>query len=88
MADLATVQQLIGAALAESARSESALPLIAGDAVHARKRLSIYHEQTEQLVSYYGKLASSGIAGAPQYRKISGLGGVDEITARVFAALK
>ena len=42
MADLATVQQLIGAALAESARSESALPLIAGDAVHARKRLSIY----------------------------------------------
>lgn len=53
-----------------------------------RKRLSVYHEQTEQLVGYYGKLAASGIAGAPQYRKINGLGGVDEITARVFNALK
>lgn len=52
------------------------------------KRLSIYHEQTEQLVGYYGKLAASGVAGAPQYRKILGLGSVDEITARVFAALK
>lgn len=53
-----------------------------------RKRLSVYHEQTEQLVGYYGKLAASGVAGAPQYRKILGLGSVDEITARVFAALK
>jgi adenylate kinase len=53
-----------------------------------RKRLSVYHDQTEQLVGYYGKQAASGLAGAPQYRKISGLGGVDEITARVFAALK
>lgn len=52
------------------------------------KRLSVYHEQTEQLVGYYGKLAASGVAGAPQYRKILGLGSVDEITARVFAALK
>ena len=52
------------------------------------KRLSIYHEQTEQLVGYYGKLAASGVASAPQYRKILGLGSVDEITARVFAALK
>lgn len=53
-----------------------------------RKRLSVYHEQTEQLVGYYGKLAASGVASAPQYRKILGLGSVDEITARVFAALK
>ncbi len=53
-----------------------------------RKRLDVYHAQTEPLVEYYSKWAASGAAGAPTVRKISGLGSVDEITARVFAALK
>jgi adenylate kinase len=39
-----------------------------------RKRLAVYHEQTEQLVGYYGDWARSGAPGAPQYRKIAGVG--------------
>jgi hypothetical protein len=42
MSDLATVQQLVSTALADSARSDDALPLIAGDPAHARSRLAIY----------------------------------------------
>ena len=52
-----------------------------------RKRLQVYHNQTEALVKFYGNLASSGDKSAPQYRSISGLGSIDEITARVFEAL-
>lgn len=53
-----------------------------------RNRLKVYHSQTEALVKFYGDLAASGDATAPQYRSISGLGSIDEITARVFEALK
>mgnify|MGYP000064715709 CR=1 FL=1 len=53
-----------------------------------KKRLDVYHSQTKPLVAYYSKWAENGEAGAPQYRKISGQGTVDEITARAFAALK
>ena len=52
-----------------------------------KKRLSVYHEQTKQLVGYYGDWAKSGKPGAPKYRKISGVGGVDEIRDRAFAVL-
>ncbi|MCK0506306.1 MULTISPECIES: adenylate kinase [Aromatoleum] len=52
------------------------------------KRLEVYHSQTKPLVEYYSKWAASGQPGAPKVRKISGLGAVDEITARAFAALK
>ena len=52
-----------------------------------RKRLSVYHSQTRQLVDYYGGWAASGQPGAPRYRRISGLGGVDEITSRALTAL-
>ncbi len=50
-------------------------------------RLGIYHDQTIKLVGYYGDMAASGQPGAPRYRKISGLGSVDDITSRVFTAL-
>lgn len=53
-----------------------------------RHRLEVYHNQTEALVKFYGDLAKSGDKTAPQYRVISGLGTIDEITARVFDALK
>lgn len=53
-----------------------------------RHRLEVYHNQTEALVKFYGDLAKSGDKTAPQYRAISGLGTIDEITARVFDALK
>jgi adenylate kinase len=53
-----------------------------------RKRLDVYQEQTRPLVDYYGNWAKTGAASAPQYRKISGLGAVDEIRARIVDALK
>lgn len=53
-----------------------------------RKRLEVYHSQTEPLVAFYASWAASGDARAPKVRKISGVGSVDEITARVFEALK
>ena len=53
-----------------------------------RHRLEVYHNQTEALVKFYVDLAKSGDKTAPQYRAISGLGTIDEITARVFDALK
>lgn len=52
-----------------------------------KKRLSVYHEQTEVLVGYYGKWSASGQPGAPKYRKISGVGPVEQIRERAFAAL-
>lgn len=52
-----------------------------------RKRLQIYHDQTKPLVSYYSTWAATGDAAAPQCRKISGTGTVDEITTRALQAL-
>jgi len=52
-----------------------------------RKRLEVYRAQTRPLVDYYGRWAASGEQAAPRYRKISGLGAVEEIKRRVFAAL-
>ena len=52
------------------------------------KRLDVYHQQTEALVGYYGKWAASGAAGAPKYRKVSGLGKVEDVRDSAFAALK
>ena len=52
-----------------------------------RKRLDVYHSQTRPLVDYYSSWAASGTAGAPNYRRISGTGSVDEITSRALQAL-
>jgi adenylate kinase len=52
-----------------------------------RKRLEVYSAQTRPLVAYYSKWAETDPSGAPRYRAISGMGSVDEITARAFAAL-
>jgi len=53
-----------------------------------RHRLEVYRSQTRPLVDYYGAWAKSGDAAAPKYRRISGLGPVDEIKQRVLAALR
>ncbi len=52
-----------------------------------RKRLEVYHAQTRALVEYYSKLAAAGQPGAPKYRRISGVGPVEEIRSRAFDAL-
>ena len=53
-----------------------------------RKRLEVYAAQTRPLVDYYGSLAQSGDASAPKYRKISGVGSLDDIRARILDVLK
>lgn len=53
-----------------------------------RKRLEVYRAQTRVLVDdYYENWAASGDAAAPKVKKVSGVGGVDDIKTRVFAAL-
>ena len=52
-----------------------------------RRRLEVYSAQTRPLIDYYASWANLAPHEAPQYRAISGLGSVDEITGRVFAAL-
>jgi len=52
-----------------------------------KKRLAVYHNQTEVLLGYYNKWAQSGLPGAPKYRKISGVGPVEQVREAAFAAL-
>jgi adenylate kinase len=52
-----------------------------------KKRLEVYAAQTRPLVEYYSSWARSDAANAPKYRKIDGLGNVDDITARALQAL-
>ena len=52
-----------------------------------KKRLAVYHDQTKPLIDYYGNWATSGASGAPRYIHIAGMGKVEEIRDRVFAAL-
>ncbi|MGE8357981.1 MAG: adenylate kinase [Microvirgula sp.] len=57
------------------------------DAATVKKRLDIYHEQTEVLVGYYSDMAASGDSTAPKYVKIPGVGSVDGIRDAIFRAL-
>ena len=52
-----------------------------------RKRLEVYRTQTRPLVEYYASWETRGEPGAPSYRRIDGLGRVEEIRDRVVAAL-
>ena len=52
-----------------------------------KTRLEVYARQTRPLVEYYQRWAAAGEAGAPAYRCISGMGSVEEISARALAAL-
>ena len=52
-----------------------------------RKRLAVYQAQTRPLVDYYARWAKTGDKDAPRYRRISGEGSVEQITARAFEAL-
>jgi adenylate kinase len=50
-----------------------------------RHRLSVYHSQTKPLVAFYQDLAA--VNGTPKYSAIAGVGSVEQITAKVMAAL-
>jgi adenylate kinase len=52
-----------------------------------RKRLEVYHNQTEPLVEYYKKWEAGGDSAAPKYIRIEGVGKVDEIRDQIFAEL-
>lgn len=50
-----------------------------------RHRLSLYHAQTKPLIAFYQALATEHAL--PHYSSIEGVGSVEEITAKVLAAL-
>ena len=52
-----------------------------------KKRLEVYHEQTEPLIDYYKKWESSGESAAPTYIGITGVGKVTEIRDQIYSAL-
>jgi adenylate kinase len=52
-----------------------------------KKRLDVYHEQTEPLIDYYKKWETAGEAAAPKYCHINGVGSLEDITNQIFSAL-
>ncbi len=52
-----------------------------------KKRLEVYASQTRPLVDYYAGWSQADPAIAPKYRAISGMGSVEDITARALGAL-
>ena len=52
-----------------------------------RNRLDVYHRQTEPLLAYYVQWAKEGDGQAPAYHRIDGMGTVEQVRDRVFAAL-
>jgi len=51
------------------------------------KRLEVYRAQTLPLVNYFRKWAATGDAAAPKYRRVAGVGSVDNIRMKVFGEL-
>ena len=51
-----------------------------------RHRLEVYHAQTKPLVDFYQQMSAAN-NGTPKYSAIAGVGSVDQITAKVMAAL-
>jgi adenylate kinase len=52
-----------------------------------RKRLEIYHAQTEPLIDFYKSWEASGDGKAPKYVRVNGVGSVDQITQDIFKGL-
>ncbi len=52
-----------------------------------KKRLDVYHDQTEPLIDYYKKWEATGEAAAPKYCHINGVGSLEDITKQIFTAL-
>jgi adenylate kinase len=51
-----------------------------------RKRLQVYHDQTEPLIGYYTRWAETDPR-APRFVKVHGIGTVEEIRDRILAAI-
>jgi adenylate kinase len=53
-----------------------------------KKRLAVYHAQTEPLIAYYAQWAATRDPRAPKFRKVDGLGPVEAIRDAALAALR
>jgi adenylate kinase len=53
-----------------------------------RKRLAIYHAQTEPLIAYYERWEQTGDPDAPRYRRVNGVGAVESVEDACLAALR
>ncbi len=53
-----------------------------------RKRLNIYHDQTEPLIAYYQNEGAMGTPGAPKFHRVVGEGAVDEVFQRMLSVVK
>ncbi|WP_096084828.1 adenylate kinase [Agaribacterium haliotis] len=73
----------------EGVDDETGEPLIQRDddkEETVRKRLAVYHDQTEPLVEFYSKLSAEGAS--CQYHRVEGVGALDDIKQAAFAALR
>lgn len=52
-----------------------------------KKRLEVYHEQTELLIGYYSALTQKTDGHAPKYKKFKGIGSLESIRDKIFEAL-
>jgi len=52
-----------------------------------KKRLSVYHEQTEPLIAYFRAWQDAGGETAPKFIRIDGIGDVERVRADIVAAL-
>lgn len=52
-----------------------------------RKRLEVYHQQTQPLVEYYTAWQQSGDAAAPRVAHVPGIGSVEAIRDQIFSVL-
>ncbi len=52
-----------------------------------KKRLDVYHDQTEPLIAYYTDWSKSGEENAPKYHHIEGIGSVEDIRDAIFDAI-
>ena len=53
-----------------------------------KKRLGVYHAQTEPLIAYYAAWEATGNPRAPKYRSVDGVGSVDQVRDACLSALK
>lgn len=75
----------------EGVDDETGEPLVQRKDDHedtVKKRLDIYHDQTEKLVGFYQSLSSTSDKSNTSYVKVDGVGDVEEIKSNVLSALR
>jgi len=52
-----------------------------------RRRLNVYHTQTQPLIEYYSNWSNSEDADSPSFVQVNGIGKVEEIHEQIFSAI-